>query len=83
MISKTKVNRDSFSIMFGLMEKGKLKSNIPLLKENCELLKTGMCQKTAGQKTGVDWNNLEMIMNTIIIETLILYNNGELDKIKE
>lgn len=82
-MNKEKVNRDSISIMYGLMEMGKCPSNIPLLKENCELLKRAMCQKTAGQKRGVDWNELEMIMNTIIIETLILYNNGDLDKIRE
>lgn len=82
-MDKQKINKDSFDIMFGFMEMGKCQSNILLLKENCELLKKAMCQKTAGQKKGVDWNNLEMIMNTIIIETLILYNNGDLDKIKE
>lgn len=80
---REKVKRDSFNMMFGFMEMGKCQSNVPLLKENCELLKRAMLQKTAGQKKGTDWNNLEMIMNTIIIETLILYNNGDLDKIKE
>ena len=50
MIDMDKVRRDSFNAMWGFLQMGWQKSNIPALKEHCEMLRKLMTQKTAGQR---------------------------------
>lgn len=71
-------------MMWSFLMMGQQKANIPALKENCELLRQAMMQKTGGQqgKGGVDFNDLETITNCIVIEAMCLYLSGELDKIE-
>lgn len=34
-------------------------------------------------KRDIDWNDLDMITNSIVIETMSLYQNGDLEKLKK
>ena len=69
-------------MMWSFLMMGQQKANITALKENCELLRQAMMQKTGGQQKGVDFNELETITNCIVIEAMCLYLSGELDKIE-
>lgn len=72
-----------FDMMWQFLQFGGQKSNIPVLKENCEILRKMMMQKTAGQRDNKDvsFDDLETIINFIVIETMCLYLSGDLDKI--
>lgn len=65
-----------------LMDKGQ-KANIPALKECVYELIAMTTQKTAGQKKGVDWSELDMLLMSIVIEATALVQSGTLDKIEE
>ena len=39
-------------------------------------------QKTAGQKKGISWNELDMVLFSVIVEATALVLSGELDKIE-
>jgi len=64
-----------------LMDKGQ-KANIPALKEYVYELIAMTTQKTAGQKKGVDWSELDMLLMSIVIEATALVLSGKLDKIE-
>lgn len=67
-----------------LMDKGQ-KSNIEALKEYVYDLIKMTTQKDAGQrkaKQNINWNELDMVMMSIVIEATALVLSGDLDKIK-
>lgn len=79
-------NVKQLEIMWNFLQFGKQKPNIPALKENCELLRKMMTQKTAGQRgkpDEVDFDDLETVINCIVIEAMCLYLSGDMDKIYE
>lgn len=77
------VRHDALYAMWGFLQMGGQKANIPALKENCELLQRAMMQKTAGQRsnkrTDVDFGELDAIINGIVIEAMALWLSGGLD----
>lgn len=86
MIDIDKVRRDSFNTMWAFLQMGGQKSNIPALKEHCEMLRKLMTQKTAGQRenkpTDIPFTELDTVMNVIVIEAMCLYLSGDLDKLE-
>ena len=86
MIDAKKVKRDSFDTMWAFLQIGWQKSNIPALKEHCEMLRKLMTQKTAGQRedkpTDIPFAELDAILNFIVIEAMCLYLSGDLDKLE-
>lgn len=64
-----------------LMDKGQ-KANIPALKEYVYKLIAMTTQKTAGQKKGINWSELDMVLFSVIVEATALVLSGELDKIE-
>lgn len=74
-------------MMWGfLMDKGQ-KANIPALKESVYDLIQATTQKTAGQSgykkaEHIDFDELEMIMFSVVIEATALVLSGELDKLE-
>lgn len=64
-----------------IMDKGQ-KANIPALKENVYTLIAMATQKTAGQKKGIPWEELDMVLFSVIVEATALVLSGELDKIE-
>lgn len=64
-----------------LMDKGQ-KANIPALKENVYTLIAMATQKTAGQKKGINWSELDMVLMSIVIEATALVQSGVLDEIE-
>ena len=85
MIDAKRVKRDSFDTMWAFLQMGVQKSNIPALKEHCEMLRKLMTQKTAGQRadkpSDISFAELDMVMNVIVIEAMCLYLSGDLDKL--
>ena len=72
--------------MWYFLIKGGQQANIPALKEYVNQLVTATTQKTAGQekyrkKGEIDWQHLDMIMFSIVIEATALVLSGELEKI--
>ena len=68
-----------------LMDKGQ-KSNIPALKEYVYDLIQMTTQKTAGQrkiKDHIKWDELDMTMMSIVIESTCLVLSGDLDLIEK
>lgn len=65
-----------------LMDKGQ-KANITALKEYVYKLIAMTTQKTAGQKKGISWSELDMVLMSIAIEATALVQSGVLDKIEE
>lgn len=80
------VKHDAFDAMWSFLQMGNQQPNIEVLKENCELLRRMMMQKTAGQRTNrpndVPLAELDNICNIIVIETMCLYLSGTLEKIE-
>lgn len=80
------VKHDSFDTMWAFLQMGGQKSDIPVLKEHCETLYKMMMQKTAGQRkdkpNDVDFADLDMLFNFIIIEAMCLYLSGDLDRLE-
>ena len=87
MIDAKKVKRDSFDTMWAFLQMGGQKSNIPALKEPCEMLRKLMTQKTAGQRedkpTDIPFAELDTILNFIVVEAMCLYMSGDLDKLED
>lgn len=87
MIDKNKIKYDSFGTMFAFMQMGKKAADYETLYQNAEDLWHLMCQKTAGQnrannKKDISFENLDMLMNSIVLEVLVLYCCGELERLK-
>ena len=86
MIDAKKVKRDLFDTMWAFLQMGWQKSNIPALKEHCEILRKLMTQKTAGQRadkpSDISFAELDTVMNVIVIEAMCLYLSGDLDKLE-
>lgn len=79
---------DALGTMFAFLEMGAARSNIPLLRENCELLITALTQKTGGQEryrkaSDIDFAHVDAIVNSIVIEALCLYLSGDLARLEE
>ena len=76
-----------FDVMWSFLQKGKMKSNIPCLKEHCMMLRQMMMQKTAGQrenkKNDIPFEQFDTIKNNIVIEAMALVLSGDLDKIDD
>lgn len=72
-------------MMWNFLRMGYQKPNISALKENCDLLRKAMIQKTAGQRAegGVSFDDIGTIINCIVIETMCLYLSGELSKLED
>jgi len=73
-------------LMWHFLQMGYQKSNIPALKEHCDLLRQALIQKNAGQRDDrnyVDFKDIGTIINCIVIETMCLYLSGDLDRIGE
>ncbi|MDO4281330.1 MAG: hypothetical protein Q4C56_06835 [Peptococcaceae bacterium] len=75
---------DSLNLMWGFLEMGAQRANYPRLHAACLDLRQLMTQKTAGQRPyakarEVNFDDLEMIKNTIIIEALALVLSGEME----
>lgn len=68
-----------------LMDKGQ-RANIPALKEYVYDLIQMTTQKTAGQRTtakhDIPWEDLDMTIMGIVIESTALVLSGELDKLE-
>jgi hypothetical protein len=73
--------------LYALMKQTKYKSNIPLLKKNCNDLMTMACQMTGGQRErdktngSIPFENLDMLLLHIAIEACCLCLSGDIDKI--
>lgn len=83
-----KILHDIFGTQFAFMQMGKKSSNYQHLYEACGDLWHMMCQKTAGQnrannKKDISFDNIERLMSEICIEALVLYCNGELEKLAQ
>lgn len=80
------VKHDSFDMMWSFLQMGSQQPNIEVLKENCELLRRMMMQKTVGQRANrpndVSIAELDNICNIIVIETMCLYLSGTLGEIE-
>lgn len=62
-------------LMWKFLEIGGQKANPKALKEYVNMLITMMKQKTSGQrnnKNDIDWNELDMVCKSIIIEAMSL-----------
>lgn len=75
--------------MWGFLATYGQKANIPALKESVYDLIQMMTQKTAGQRKNDPKSyinvreNLDMTINSIVIEATALVLSGELDKLEE
>lgn len=84
-----KIPNELKDTMWFFLMKGGQKANIPLLEDYVGQLITAATQKTAGQRNGdetkgrTDWDELEMIMFSIVCEATALVLSGELDKLKD
>ena len=80
------IKHDALDAMWGFLQMGCQKPNIPGLKEHCETLQKMMLQKTAGQrkdkKADISFAQLDTICNIIVIEAMCLYLSGELDRLE-
>ena len=80
------VKHDSLDAMWGFLQMGGQKSDIPALKEHCERLRKMLTQKTAGQRKGmksdISFAELDTVCNIIVIEAMALYLSGDLDRLE-
>lgn len=80
-------NTAGFDAMWGFLQMGMQKANIPVLVEHLEALRTLMMQKTAGQRkdkqSDVSFNDVETIKDIIVIETMCLWLSGGLEGERE
>lgn len=75
-------------LMWNFLRMGYQTPNVVALKENCDLLRQMMIQKTAGQRKDdpqgyANFDELPTVINCIVIEAMCLYLSGELDKLKK
>jgi hypothetical protein len=90
MIDKATVKHDALVDMWTFMQIGGQVSDrrdVEHLIEECAWMVKALTQKTAGQRSSkpndVDWAEMEMHENLIILEVMALYLSGSLDKLKE
>lgn len=65
-----------------LMTNGQ-KANIPALEECVHDLIAMTTQKTAGQKKGIPWEELDMTIMSVVIEATALVLSGKLEELEE
>lgn len=87
-IDTEKLDRGQLDFMFNFLKFGTAKSNIPALRKLLDDLRRIMTQKTAGQKPyakkeDIPFEDLGTIVNSIVIETMMLYLSGDLDKLEK
>ena len=89
MITDTeKFDKEQLDFMWNFLKMGIPKSNIPALKKLLDDLRRVMTQKTAGQQpykkaNDIPFEDLGTIVNSIVIETMMLYLSGDLDKLEK
>lgn len=80
------VKHDSLDAMWGFLQMGGQKTDIPTLKEYCERLQKMLTQKTAGQreakKSDISFAELDTVCNIIVIEAMAMYLPGDLDRLE-
>lgn len=64
------------------------KQDVQLLREHCENIRIALTQKNAGQrkdgaKDCIDFDELGTYINFVVIDALVLYIYGGLDKLEE
>lgn len=82
------LDEGQLDLMWNFLRAGMVKSNVPALIENCDLLRQAMIQKTAGQRSddpaeNVSFDDLGTIINSIVIEAMALRLSGDLEKLIE
>jgi hypothetical protein len=87
-IDTEKLDRGQLDFMWNFLKMGTVKSNIPALKNLLDDLQRLMTQKTAGQepyakKKDIPFEDIGTIINSIVIETMMLYLSGDLDKLEK
>lgn len=87
-MQRERAKHDALDTMWRFLQMGGQKANIPALKENCELLRQMLTQKTAGQEaykksTDVCFDDLDAVTNAIVIEAMALWLSGKLDEWEE
>ena len=75
-------------MMWSFLMMGNQEANIPALKENLDLLRQAMIQKTAGQRKDdpghyVSFDDIGTICNIIVCEAMALYLSGDLDRLEK
>ena len=85
-MGKKRVKRDALDAMWSFLQMGGQQADIPTMREYCERLQTMMLQKTAGQRKDkpkdVSFDELDGICNGIVIEAMVLYLSGLLDRLE-
>ena len=82
-----RLDEGQLDIMWSFLRAGMAKSNIPALKEHCDMLRQMMIQKTAGQRADdpngyVSFDDIGTIVNCIVIEAMALRLSGALDRLE-
>ena len=84
---KKQFDKRGFDTMWTFLQMGHQKTNIPQLKKAIQDLILMMKQKDAGQRNNKNTldveENFDMIIVTIVCESVILYLNGDLEKLEE
>lgn len=84
---KKEFDKRGFDTMWTFLQMGHQKTNIPQLKKAIQDLILMMKQKDAGQRNNKNTldveENFDMIIVTIVCESVILYLNGDLEKLEE
>lgn len=80
------VKYDALGTMWAFVQMGGFQlhaADISSLKENCEILRRMLTQKTAGQRrdkhNDADFHTLDAVTNNITIGAMVLYLSGTLD----
>ena len=83
-----KLDEGQLDLMWNFLRFGSQRPNVPALMELCDQLRQAMIQKTAGQRKDdpkeiVSFDDIGTIINSIVIETMLLYLSGDLKKMQE
>ena len=81
------LDEGQLDVMWDFLRAGMVKPNIPALKEQCDMLRQMMIQKTAGQRSddpaaNVSFDDLGTVINCIVIEAMALHLSGALDRLE-
>jgi hypothetical protein len=86
MMDDKKVKYDALDTMWAFVRMGGYQlhpADISSLKDHCEQLWHLLTQKTAGQRRDkredIDFHELDVITNNIVIGAMVLYMSGSLD----
>lgn len=83
---RTVADQKQLELMWQFLQFGGQKSNVPTLKEHCEMLRRMMMQKTAGQranaKNDIPFEDMGTVINCIVMESMCLYLSGDLDRLE-